>query len=146
MVVLLVLFVSLVLFRGIGAVGIEAVSSWRGAAAWALAVMFLFTASAHFPRMKQDLINMVPKVLPAPGFLVHLTGVMEVLGAIGLLVPATRGLAGLGLVALMVAMFPANVNAALNGVPLGGRPPTPLWLRVPMQGLFVGLTWWASQT
>lgn len=145
MAVLVVLLGSLVLFRGLGALGVEALSNWQGAAVWALAVMFLFTASAHFTRMKKDLMNMVPKVLPNPAFLVHLTGVLEALGAVGLLVPSTRELAGLSLVLLMVAMFPANVNAAVKGVPMGGRPPTPLWLRAPMQLLFVALTMWASQ-
>jgi uncharacterized membrane protein len=145
MAVLVVLLASLVLLRGLGASGVEAVSSWQGAAVWALAVMFLFTASAHFTKMKKDLINMVPKALPNPRFLVHLTGVLEVLGAVGLLVPATRELAGLDLALLMVAMFPANVNAAAKGISMRGRPPTPLWLRVPMQLFFVALTLWASQ-
>ena len=105
----------------------------------------MFTASAHFTKMKKDLMGMVPQALPNPRFLVHLTGVLEVLGAVGLLVPSTRELAGLCLVLLMAAMFPANVNAALKGVPMRGRPPTPLWLRVPMQVLFVALALWASQ-
>ena len=145
MLVTVVLVAALVLFRGLGLLGVEAVASWRGAAAWALAAMFAFTASAHFTGRRHDLARMVPRALPHPAFLVRLTGVLEVLGAIGLLVPATRGLAGLGLVALVAAMFPANANAAARGVTLRGRPPTPLWLRAPMQLLFVGLTWWASQ-
>jgi uncharacterized membrane protein len=145
MVVLVVLFASLVLFRGLGALGVEALSSWQGAAVWALAVMFLFTASAHFTKMKKDLINMVPKALPNPRFLVRFTGVLEILGAVGLLVPATRELAGLCLALLVVAMFPANVNAAVKGVPMRGRPPTPLWLRATMQLLFVAVALWASQ-
>lgn len=43
-----------------------------------------------------------------------------------------------------VAVFPANVNAALNGIPFGGEPPTPLWLRAPEQLLFIGMLWWTS--
>jgi uncharacterized membrane protein len=77
-------------------------------------------------------------------FLVYLTGVLEVLGAVGLLVPATRSFAGLGLVLLLVAMFPANVNAARKGMPLRGKLPTPLWLRLPMQLLFIGMTLWVA--
>lgn len=42
------LLVSLLVFRGLGALGVEPLSDWRNAAAYALAVMFLFTASAHF--------------------------------------------------------------------------------------------------
>ncbi len=74
------------------------------------------------------------------------TGVLEVLGAVGLLIPATRGLAGLCLVLLLVALLPANVSAARRGVPMRGRAPTPLRLRIPMQILFVALTLWATQT
>ena len=73
-----------------------------------------------------------------------MTGVFEIAGAIGLLVPRTRRLAGVCLVLLLVAQFPANVNAALDGITLGGEAPTPLWLRTPMQLLFIGMLWWTS--
>jgi uncharacterized membrane protein len=146
MVPLGVLLVSLLVFRTIGALGVEPLSEWRNAAACALAVMFLFTASAHFTRTKKDLISMVPSVFPRPDLLVSATGVLEVLGAVGLLVPATRGFAGIGLVLLLVAMFPANVAAARKGVPLRGKPPTPLPLRFLLQLVFIGTTWWATQT
>jgi uncharacterized membrane protein len=48
-------------------------------------------------------------------------------------------------VLLLVALLPANVSAARRGVPMGGKPPTPLRLRILMQLLLVGLTWWATQ-
>jgi len=48
------------------------------------------------------------------------------------------------LVLLLAAVFPANVNAALNEIPLRGEPPTPLRLRAPMQLLFIGMVWWTS--
>ena len=146
MVPLGVLLVSLLVFRTFGALGFEPLSEWRTAAACALAVMFLFTASAHFTRTKKDLIAMVPSVFPRPELLVSATGVLEVLGAVGLMVPATRSLAGIGLVLLLVAMFPANVAAARKGIPLRGKPPTPLSLRLFLQLVFIGTTWWATQT
>src|SRR5215204_1360292 len=108
MAVLIVLLASLVLFRGLGALGVEALSSWREAAVGALAVMFLFTASAHFTKMKKDLINMVPKALPNPEFLVNLTGLLEIMGAVGLLLPATRELAGPCLRRANSNRFPAH--------------------------------------
>ena len=147
MVVLVVLLVSLVLFGGLGALGVGALSTWHDVVAWALAAMFLFTASSHFvARTREDLIAMVPGVFPRPALLVSLTGFLEGLGAVGLLIPATRGLAGLCLVLLLVALLPANVSAARRGVPMRGRAPTPLLVRIPMQILFVGLTLWATQT
>lgn len=142
MAVLVVLLAAWILFGGIGALGVEQLSTWQGSAAWALAAVFLFTASAHFTGTKEDLEAMVPKVFP--GLLVALTGVVEVLGAVGLLLPATREPAGIGLALKMVAMFPANVSASRRGVKLRGRPPTPLWLRVPMQVLFIGMALWVS--
>ena len=145
MAVLVVLLASLALFGGLGALGVDALSTPRGVAAWALAAMFLFTASAHFTRTRGDLVAMVPRMFPNPGFLVSLTGVLEGLGAVGLMIPATRSLAGLCLVLLLVALLPANISAARRGVPMRGRAPTPLRLRIPMQLLFVGLTWWATQ-
>jgi uncharacterized membrane protein len=51
----------------------------------------------------------------------------------------------MGLILLLIAMFPANVNAARKRLTLGGRPATPLWLRLALQLLFIGLLWWSSQ-
>ncbi len=146
MAVLVVLVASLVLFGALSALGVGALSGGQDVVAWSLAAMFLFAASAHFTRTREDLVAMVPRAFPKPGLLVSVTGVLEGLGAVGLLIPATRGLAGICLVLLLVALLPANVSAARRGVPMRGRAPTPLWLRIPMQILFVGLTWWATQT
>ena len=77
--------------------------------------------------------------------IVYITGVGEFLGAAGLLIPRFRLLAGICLILLLVGMFTANLNAALKGLTLGGRPVTALWLRTPMQILFIGLIWWATQ-
>ncbi|HJZ47032.1 MAG TPA: DoxX family protein [Roseiflexaceae bacterium] len=139
------LIISLVVFRALGTLGIDMFGSWPDAARYALALMFLFTAATRLTPMREDLIRMVPRWLLYPRALVYLTGLLEAAGAIGLLIPSLQRLAGLGLAALLLAMFPANVNAASNHVPLRGRPPTPLWLRLPMQLVFLGLTWWATQ-
>jgi uncharacterized membrane protein len=45
---------------------------------------------------------------------------------------------------LLVAMFSGNVYAALNDVPFRGEPPTPLWLRTPIQLFFIGMVLWTS--
>ena len=81
-------------------------------------------------------------VCARPDLLVLLTGVLELAGAAGLLFEATRYWAAWGLILLLAAMFPANVSAARRGVQLRGRGTTPLWLRTPMQVLFVGWAWY----
>jgi uncharacterized membrane protein len=146
MVVLIVLLVSWLVLRGIGAAGVHAFASWRDSGRYALAVMFAFTASTHFNKMKYELARMIPKYFPQPLLIVYITGALELLGAAGLLLPEFRRLAGICLIALLIAMFIANVNAAQRGVTLRGKPSTPLWLRTPMQILFIGLLWWSTQT
>ncbi|WP_112261429.1 DoxX family protein [Lentzea terrae] len=80
-----------------------------------LAVMFVLTGGAHFIGLREELIAMVPPFLPAPGLLVTVTGVLELLAAAALLWSRTAGWSALGLTAMLVAMFPANVHKALNG-------------------------------
>ncbi len=97
----------------LGWVGTGYLDSWTAAIAVGLAAMFLLTGVAHFaPPLRRDLIAIVPPRLPAPGLLVTITGVLELLGAAGLLLPATRMAAAGCLLLLMLAMFPANIYAA----------------------------------
>jgi uncharacterized membrane protein len=143
--VLIVLLAAWLVFRGVGAAGVHALASWQDSARYALVVMFVFTATAHFNKMKRDLAQMIPSSFPRPLLIVYITGVLELLGAAGLMLPKFRRLAGICLIALLVGMFIANVNAAQRGVTLRGKPPTPLWLRAPMQILLIALLWWSTR-
>jgi len=144
MVVLLLLFAAWLLLRGVGALGVTPLGTWHESVRYALAVMFVFTGVAHFNKMRHDLARMIPAYFPQPMLIVYITGVCEFLGAAGLLIPRFRSLAGTCLILLLIGMFTANINAASKGVTLGGKPVTPLGLRTPMQILFIGLIWWAS--
>ena len=42
------------------------------------------------------------------------SGVFEIAGAAGILLPATRVAAGWGLIALLLAVFPANIQMLVN--------------------------------
>jgi uncharacterized membrane protein len=110
---LIALLIGSVATRLIGWLGVGYVNNWTAAVAVGLAAMFALTGVAHFaPPMRRDLIAIVPPRLPAPGLLVTITGVLELLGATGLLVPTTRVPAAGCLLLLMLAMFPANIYAA----------------------------------
>ena len=141
---LFVLAISSIVLRGLGALGVKRLSSWRDAGRIALAIMFLFTGTSHFTSMKYDFAAMIPPPLPNDLWVIYLSGVFEIAGAIGLLIPRTRKLAGICLVLLLVALFPANVYAALSEIPLRGEAATPLWIRTPMQLLYIGMVWWTS--
>ena len=110
---LITLLLSSIAARCIGWLGVGYVNSWTAAIAVGLAAMFILTGFAHFaPQLRGDLIAIVPPRLPAPGYLVTITGLLELLGAVGLLLPVTRVAAAVCLLVLMLAMFPANVYAA----------------------------------
>jgi len=145
MAVLFVLIAGILTVRGIGALGIDALASWPAATRYGLALMLFFTGSAHFLRMKEDLVRMTPPWVPRPHAVVTFTGICEILGAVGILVPTVQRAAGLALIVLFVCLFPANVHAARAGLTFRGKPVTPLWLRVPMQVVFIGVTWWSTQ-
>jgi len=144
MIVLYVLFGAWLALRGVGALGVGALASWHASASFALAVMFVFTGIAHFTKTRHDMARMVPRIFARPLWMVYFTGVCELLGAAGLVVPRTRWAASAALIVMLLAMFPANIKAAREGLTIAGRLATPLWLRAPMQALFIGLLWWAG--
>jgi uncharacterized membrane protein len=99
-----------------GALGVRRLRPWPVALRGGLAAMFVLTGVAHFVGLREDLIAMVPPALPQPGLLVTITGVLELAGAVGLLLRPTVPWAAGGLSLLLVAMFPANVYAAVEGI------------------------------
>jgi uncharacterized membrane protein len=141
---LIVLTGSLFSLRLIG-MAIPGLADWQTDARYALALMLVLTSSAHFvPSLRQDLVRMVPSRLPARGHLVTLTGGLELMAAAGLLLPVSAPIAGAGLVLLLIGMFPANVKAAYEHLPLRGKPASSLVWRAPLQVLFVAVAWWSS--
>src|SRR6201988_4024316 len=113
MIVIASLVLGTLAARLIGWLGVDHVDSWPQAVAVGLAGMFVVTGVAHFvPAMRRDMIAIVPPRLPAPGLLVTVTGVLELVGAAGLLYPPTRVAAAVCLFVLMLVMFPANIYAS----------------------------------
>lgn len=147
----IVLLAATLTFRLLGALGVARFATWRVSAAHGLAVMLVMTASAHFvPEgvtfmpSHADMTAMVPPFVPFPGFMVYLTGLLELAGAAGLVMARTRKAAGICLALLFLALLPANVHAALNDIAFAGQPPTPLWERIPEQALYIGIALWAA--
>jgi uncharacterized membrane protein len=140
MVPLVVLLAATLILLAVGAAGVRRLKPWPVALRGGLAAMFVVTGVSHFVGMREDLIAMVPPALPAAGLLVTLTGVLELAGAVGLLVPRTVAWAAGGLAALLVAMFPANVYAAVEGLTLGGAPAMALVPRTLLQVVFLAAT------
>jgi uncharacterized membrane protein len=134
----LILVISTLVLRALGAAGLHSLDSWTFSLRGGLALMLLVTASAHWGKRRSELIAMVPPVFPRPDLMVSLTGVLEIAGALGLLVPKTATAAAACLAVLLLALFPANIRAAREKLTIGGRRVTPLPLRALLQLAFIG--------
>jgi uncharacterized membrane protein len=108
-----------------------------------LAILFITAGVLHF--VKSALfVKIVPAWLSHPLALVYVSGVFEILGGLGLLLPKTRKLAGIGLIALLIAVFPANMNMAFNSEQFSNIPVALLWLRLPLQFVLIAWVWWTT--
>jgi uncharacterized membrane protein len=144
-VVLLILVLSCLIFRGLGSAGIAAFATWQASARDALSLMLVFTGVSHFTFMKEDFVRIVPPSIPWPRLMVYFTGICEIAGAVGLLLPEFRRAAAYALIAFFLVVLPANIHAARAGVTLRGKPATNLWLRIPMQVLFIAVAFWSAR-
>lgn len=112
---------------------------------WILALFFVAAGALHFAA-PETYREMIPPSFPWPVGLVAISGAAEILGGIGLMISSWRRLAGWGLIALLIAVFPANLHAALVGhMPGWHVSPVWLWLRLPLQGVFAAAVWWIAR-
>lgn len=104
-----------------------------------LAILFVIAGVTHFTAPASHLAIM-PPYLPWPSQLVAISGVAEILGGLGILWAPTHRLAGWGLIVLLIAVFPANVQALSTGMIMLGHqvPIWMLWLRLPLQLVLLG--------
>lgn len=105
-----------------------------------LALFMIVGGINHFlnPEFYQ---RMMPPYIPAPEFMVALSGVIEVALGIALLIPRTRVLAAWGIVALLIAVFPANIHMFMNQNQWPEVPPIFTVVRLPLQALFIAWAW-----
>lgn len=114
--------------------------------------VFTGAGVAHFVR--PDFFEaVVPDWFPDATLANRVSGAAEIALGLGLLPSTTRRWAALGLVGLLAAVFPANVDQAVNRVrlaPVGGRVTRHVgaastgeqvlaWVRLPLQ---LPLAWW----
>lgn len=92
----------------------------------------------------------MPPYLPGHLTMIYVTGGLELAAVVGLWVPRLRRLTAWCLVAYFVAILPAHVHVAWNGIEMFGiRDPVLLWGRLVFQAVFVAaayrLTWKEEQ-
>ncbi len=109
-------------------------------AIWTIGSFFMIGGAYHFVN-PQPYIAMMPPYLPWPATLVAVSGIAEVAGGVGVLISSVRLLAAWGLIVLLLAVFPANLHVALHGWPGVSLPQWVLWLRLPLQPVFIWLVY-----
>ncbi len=111
---------------------------------WLLAIGFVLAGIYHFLN-PTFYLKMMPPVLPAPLFLIYLSGVFEIALGILLLISKFTHFAAWGLIALLIAVFPANVYMAMNPQVFPEFSSTALYLRLPLQLVLIALMFWFTR-
>ncbi|MDQ3354403.1 MAG: DoxX family membrane protein [Actinomycetota bacterium] len=117
----------------------------RRASRLTLAAFMIGAGALHFA-IPSSYARIVPRVAGTDDAraLVLVSGAAEILVGVLLVIPRTTRLGAALTAALLVAVFPANVQMALDGgIPGEGFPlgaPVVAWVRLPLQ---VPLVWWA---
>lgn len=123
-------------------------STAKRIARWTMVVFMVASGIGHFA-ISDAYVAMVPASFPSPRMLVYVSGVAELLGGIGLVMPwpRLRRAAAWGIIALLIAVFPANVNMALHHISPTGMHISSfaLWARLPFQALFIAWAWWLAR-
>ena len=101
-----------------------------------LAAFFVVAGLNHFLN-PSPYLSMMPPYLPWHRELVVISGIAEIAGGLGILLAKIRRFAGWGLIALLVAVFPANLQVALHGWPGEQIPQWLLWARLPLQPVLI---------
>ena len=109
------------------------------ASPYLLSGLLTVTGTLHFvvPKVFADI---VPPQLPSPIALVYASGVAELACAAGLAIPRTRRAAGWATAALFVAVFPGNIQMALDAGDRSATHKVLSYARLPLQ---VPLVVWA---
>ena len=112
-----------------------------------LAICIIVVGAMHFV-VPDPFVKIVPDYFPAHLALVYISGFFEILGGIGILVPPVSQAAAWGLLILFVAVFPANINMAINAIDLPNIPDSDVlrWGRLPLQAVLIAWAWWYTKT
>lgn len=109
-----------------------------------LCVFFVVAGLNHFVN-PAFYLKIMPPYLPLHHFLVYLSGFFEIALGLLILIPVWTRSAAWGLIALLIAVFPANLHMALNPELYPEINPIALWLRLPLQAVFIAWAYWFTR-
>jgi len=109
-----------------------------------LGVFFVVAGLNHFNN-PAFYLKIMPPYLPCHLWLVYLSGFFEIALGVIILIPALTHVGAWGLIALLIAVFPANIHMAINPQLYPAINPIALWLRLPLQGVFIAWAYWYTR-
>ena len=105
-----------------------------------MTALYIIAGMMHFINPKFYLA-MMPDFIPFHKFCVYASGVVEIVLGVLLLFENYRPLAAWGIIGLLIAVFPANINMLINSQKFKATPPYVLWIRLPIQFIFIWLAY-----
>ena len=118
----------------------QRVRSLRSASRIALSALFMASGTYHFAN-SGFYVRMTPAYMPWPLALVQISGAAELVLGLALLIPRVARLAAWGLIALLVAVYPANIQMARHPETFPEFSVAMLWARLPLQFLLIAWAW-----
>ena len=119
-------------------------SKFKLAMKYLLGIMFVTLGINHF--INPDFyVNIMPPYLPWHLELVYLSGFFEAAFGILVMVPRFTRIAAWGLIAVVIAVFPANIHMAVNSHLYPDISPIFLWIRLPLQLIFIAWPYWFTR-
>ncbi len=113
----------------------------RAIARWVLAILYFGAGLLHL-YFAEALLQIVPDWVPFARHVVFFTGLCEIIGAIALLTHSLRRAAGVAFALYALAVWPANIKQAIEGIPLGEMQ-LGWWYHAPRLAFQPVLIWWA---
>ncbi len=110
------------------------------AALYLQSLLYIFAGINHF-RKPAFYRSFLPDWLPAPLQMIYISGAVEIILGVLLVIPLTRQFAAWGIIILLIAVFPANIQMAVN---YSKSDDPHLWIalvRLPVQLLLIGWAW-----
>ena len=106
-----------------------------------MAGIYILAGIYHFVNPKFYL-KIIPPYIPWHKAVNYLSGATEIILGVLLFYPPYPTFAAWGIMGLLIAIFPANIYHLTSAKPGKGILIWVLWLRIPLQGLFIWWAWW----
>ncbi|QQR81292.1 MAG: DoxX family protein [Deltaproteobacteria bacterium] len=109
-----------------------------------LSLLLISAGCLHFLNT-EFFLKIVPPYIPAPLWMVWISGVSEIILGIALQIPKISKISSWAIILLFIAVFPANLHMYLRPERFPDIPRLGLLLRLPIQGVLIAWAYWVGK-